>query len=82
MTDLTSGVRCRRAPGRRKILKVVKPVSIAESAQCSLVRCPAQPLSREQTSLYPKSNISFPVHRAPVVAGATTPYHTRNRAGR
>src|SRR5204863_8881999 len=29
-------------------------VSIAESAQCPLVRCPAQLVSLEQTSLYPR----------------------------
>src|SRR5437879_12795113 len=29
-------------------------VSIAESAQCSLVRCPAQLVSHEQTPLYPR----------------------------
>jgi len=46
-------------------------VSVAESAQCPLVRCPAQPLprrksneggsSRTQTSLYAKIDIFFPV---------------------
>jgi hypothetical protein len=37
-------------------------VSIAESAQCSLVRRPAQLLSRDQTSLYSKIDIFFQVH--------------------
>jgi hypothetical protein len=37
-------------------------VSIAESAQCCLVRCPAQLVSRDQTSLYSKIEIFFPVH--------------------
>jgi hypothetical protein len=32
-------------------------VSIAESAQCSLIRCPAQLVSRDQTSLYAKVEI-------------------------
>ena len=36
-------------------------VSIAESAQCSLVRCLTQLLSRDQTSLYSKIDIFFPV---------------------
>src|SRR6266403_3969336 len=34
-------------------------VSIAESAQCPLVRCPVQLLSREQTSLYARIDIFF-----------------------
>jgi hypothetical protein len=38
-------------------------VSIAESAQCSFVRRPAQLLSRDQTSLYSKIDIFFQVHR-------------------
>ena len=37
-------------------------VSIAESAQCPLVRCPAQLPSCEQISLYSKIDIVFPVH--------------------
>src|SRR5437773_6896147 len=37
-------------------------VSIAESAQCPLVRCPAQPLSRDQTSLYARIDILFSAH--------------------
>jgi hypothetical protein len=37
-------------------------VSIAESAQCPLVRCRAQLVSRDQTSLYTKIDIFFPVH--------------------
>src|SRR5213080_235039 len=35
-------------------------VSIAESAQCPLVRCPAQLPSREQTSLHAKIDIFIP----------------------
>jgi hypothetical protein len=35
-------------------------VSIAESAQCSLVRCPAQLVSRDQTSLHAKIDIFIP----------------------
>jgi hypothetical protein len=42
-------------------------VSIAESAQCPVVRCPAQLLSRNQTSLYAKIDIFFPVA---ITAGA------------
>jgi hypothetical protein len=37
-------------------------VSIAESAQRSLVRCPAQLVSHNQTSRYAKIDIFFPVH--------------------
>jgi hypothetical protein len=37
-------------------------VSIAESAQCPLVECPAQLPPRNQTSLYTKIDIFFPVH--------------------
>jgi hypothetical protein len=43
MTDLTSGAtRRRRAPGPAKDFESCETVSIAESAQCPLVRCPAQ----------------------------------------
>jgi len=38
-----------------------KTVSIAESAQCSLVRCQRNSLSRDQTSLYTKIDTFFPV---------------------
>jgi hypothetical protein len=37
-------------------------VSIAESAQCSLVRCPAQLPARDQTSFYATIDIFFPIH--------------------
>jgi len=37
-------------------------VSIAESAQCPLVRCRAQLVSRDQTSLYSKIGIFIPAH--------------------
>jgi len=46
-------------------------VSFAESAQCLLVRCPAQLLSRNQTSLYAKIDISSFRYTAMVItAGA------------
>jgi len=37
-------------------------VSIAESAQCSLVRCLMQLLSRDHTSFYARIDIFFPVN--------------------
>jgi len=42
-------------------------VSIAESTQCSLVRRPAQLVLRDQTCLYEKIDIFFPVA---ITAGA------------
>jgi hypothetical protein len=44
-----------------KDFESLETVSIAESAQCSLVRSPAQLPSRDQTSLYTKIDIFFPV---------------------
>ena len=72
----------RRSARPAKDFESCETVSIAESAQCPLVRCPAQLLSRDQTSLYPKIDIFFPIHSAQVVAGATTPDHDRNLPGR
>src|SRR5213595_4276227 len=45
-----------------KDLESCETVSIAESAQCPLVRCPAQLVSCEQTWLYVKIDIFIPVH--------------------
>jgi len=44
-------------------------VRIAESAQCCLVRCPAQLASHAQPALYAKSDVIFPIYGASVVAG-------------
>ena len=51
MTDLTSGLRHRRAPGPAKDFESWETVSIAESAQCCLVRCLAQQLNHESTRI-------------------------------
>src|SRR5882724_7438659 len=61
MTYLTSGLRRRRAPGPAKDFESWETVSITESAQCSLVRCPAEHLSRQQTSFYARIDILIPV---------------------
>jgi hypothetical protein len=57
-------------------------VNMAESAQCPLVRCPAQLASRDQTSLYAMIDMFMLAHGAPVVAGATIPDRDKNRPGR
>jgi hypothetical protein len=38
-------------------------------------------VSRDQTSLYAKTDIIFPVHGAPVVAGATMPDQVQGSSG-
>src|SRR5256714_14765281 len=40
-------------------------VSIAESAQCCLVRCPAQLPPRDQTSFYPRTDIFISAQQRP-----------------
>jgi len=46
-----------------KGFETCETVSIAESAQSSLVRYPAQLPSRDQISLYSKIDVFIPVHR-------------------
>src|SRR5438132_10882429 len=59
---LTSSDTSSKSARPAKDFESCERVSIAESAQCCLVRCPAQLVSRDQTSLYSKIDIFFPIH--------------------
>jgi hypothetical protein len=65
-----------RAPRPAKDFENCETVSIAESAQCSLVRCLTQLLSHEQTSPYAKIDIFFPVDGKGDYVGPSSFHHT------
>jgi hypothetical protein len=65
MTDLTSGPRRRRAPGRQTISKVVKPSALRKARSVASFDARRNPCCATRDRFYSKIDIFIQVHGKP-----------------